>query len=189
MATPDRRAAARAIDDFLRAIGRDPTADANLAETGARVADAYIDELCDGYDVDVGALLARNLVAGGTEIVLVRGAAVSTMCPHHLLPASGTATVAFAPGASLVGIGTLVKLVDAFAHRLTLQESIGEEVCRALMEHVKPRWAGCRLVMEHACLVARGERRHGSRVESVALHGAKDDASRAAAYRALGVGA
>jgi len=48
MTKPDRKAAARAIDDFLRAIGRDPKRDAILAGTGARVADAYIDELCDG---------------------------------------------------------------------------------------------------------------------------------------------
>ena len=188
MTTPDRAAAARAIDDFLRAIGRDPSADPSLAGTGARVADAYIDELCDGYGIDVGALLGANLVDGATGIVVVRDIAVTTMCPHHLLPAMGHATVAFAPRARLVGIGTVAKLVDAFAHRLTLQDTIGEQVCQALMAHVRPAWAGCRLTMQHACLVARGERREGARVESVALAGELDDATRAIAHRALGVG-
>ncbi|HEY2517337.1 MAG TPA: GTP cyclohydrolase I, partial [Polyangiaceae bacterium] len=92
------------------------------------------------------------------------------------------------PNKKLVGIGTLVKLVDAFAHRLTLQESIGEEVCRALLTHLEPRWAGCRLIMEHACLVARGERRHGAKVETVALEGELDDVTRVLAHGALGVG-
>ena len=188
MTKPDRQAAARAIEEFLRAIGRDQT-DPNLASTGLRVADAYIDELCEGYGVDVGALLAANLVEGTTELVVLRDIAVSTMCPHHLLPATGHATVAFAPRGKLVGIGTLARLVDAFARRLTLQETIGEEVARALMAHVKPSWAGCRLSMEHACMVARGERRHGARVESVALQGSLDDATRALAHRALGAGA
>jgi GTP cyclohydrolase IA len=188
MTKPDRPAAARAIDDFLRAIGRDPKAEPVLAGTGARVADAYIDELCDGYAVDVAALLAANAIEGASEAVCVRDIAVTTMCPHHLLPGQGHATVAFAPGGRLVGIGAIVKLVDAFAHRLTLQETIGEEVAGALVTHLKARWAGCRLTMSHACLCARGERRHGAHVESVALHGGVSDAERALAYGVLGVG-
>jgi GTP cyclohydrolase I len=190
MTSPDRQAAARAIDDFLRAIGRDPAGDPNLAGTGARVADAYLDELCDGYAVDVPALLASSLIEGASELVSVRGIAVATMCPHHLLPGEGHATVAFAPGVggALLGIGALGTLVDAFAHRLTLQETIGEEVAGALVTHARAKWAGCRLTMSHACMCARGDRRYGARVETVALRGTLNDAERARAYLALGVG-
>jgi GTP cyclohydrolase IA len=187
--TPDRQAAARAIEDFLRAIGRDPT-EPNLLGTGARVADAYIDELCAGYAVDVPALLTANSIAGDSELVSLRDIAVTTMCPHHLLPGEGLATVAFAPGPGrgLVGIGAIGKLVDAFAHRLTLEETIGEEVAGALVTHLGAKWAGCRLTMAHACMTARGERRHGARVETVALRGTLDPRERELAYRALGVG-
>jgi GTP cyclohydrolase I len=188
MTHPDRPAAARAIEDFLRAIGRDPKRDPNLVGTGARVADAYIDELCDGYEVDVAKLLSENMIEGATGLVTVRDIPVATMCPHHLLPGEGHASVAFAPGGSLIGIGTIGKLVDTFAHRLTLQETIGEEVAGALVTHVKAKWAGCRLLMHHACVCARGERRHGTLVESVALRGSVGDAERALAYSALGVG-
>ena len=188
MTTVNRDEAARAIEAFLRAIGRDPASDPNLGETGARVADAYLDEICDGYAVDVAKLLAANAIEGATDVVIVRDVNVSTMCPHHLMPATGKATVAFAPKRSIVGLGALVKLVDAYAHRLTLQEQIGEGVVAALVKYVDPHWAACRLVMEHACVVARGERRHGARAETVALGGAIDDASRAIAMRAIGVG-
>ena len=189
MTKPDRQAAARAIEDFLRAIGRDPKRDPNLAGTGARVTDAFVDELCDGYAVDIEALFAESVLDGASDVVSVRDIAVTTMCPHHLLPGEGRATVAFAPRGRIIGVGAIVRLVDAFAHRLTLQETIGEEVAGALVEHLKPRWAACRLTMSHACMCARGERRHGARVESVALHGSTSDANRALAYRALGVGA
>ncbi len=190
MTKPDRQAAARAIEDFLRAIGRDANDEPALLGTGARVADAYIDELCDGYAVDVAALFAESTIDGASEIVSVRDIAVTTMCPHHLLPGTGSATVAFGPGkgGKLFGLGALAKLVDAFAHRLTLQETIGEEVARALVAHLKAKWAGCRLTMSHACMCARGERRHGTRVESVAVHGVLSDAERTRAYLALGVG-
>ena len=195
MNPPDRLAAARAIDAFLKAIGRDPSTEPDLAGTGARVADAFLDEICDGYGVDVGAVLRTNAIAeitgpiaNATDLVVVRDIAVTTTCPHHLMPALGRGTIAFAPKGSIVGLGALVKLLDAFAHRLTLQERIGQNVVAALMDHVKPEWAGCRLVMEHACVVARGERRHGARAETVSLDGALDASSRAMALRALGVG-
>jgi GTP cyclohydrolase I len=192
MTAPDRTAAARAIDAFLRALGRDPDADPSLRGTGQRVADAFLDELCDGDGVDLGALLRGNVVDGRSGVVVVRDIGVTTMCPHHLLPAIGKATVAFAPEAKLVGIGALVRLVDASAHRLTLQEEIGERAVAALVQELGARWAGCRLVMTHACMVARGERRHDAKVETVAMafaSGAASPEARAEVERVLGVGA
>jgi GTP cyclohydrolase I len=184
MGKPDREAAAAAIDAFLRALGRDALAETALQGTGARVADAYIDELCDGYDVDVEALLRAEAIPGATDVVSLQDITVSTVCPHHLLPSSGTASVAFGPGKLLVGLGTLVKVVDAFAHRLTLQEDIGQNVVEALLAHLSARWAACRIVLAHECVSARGARRHGTRAETVAFIG--DDAYRSAALGFLG---
>jgi GTP cyclohydrolase I len=113
---------------------------------------------------------------------------VTTMCPHHLMPAKGVATVAFAPKGAIVGLGALVQLVDIFAHRLALQEQIGENVARALEDALWPWWSGCRLVLEHGCVVARGERRHGARAETLALRGDLSGDRRATAERALGLG-
>jgi GTP cyclohydrolase I len=187
----DREQAARAIDAFLRALGRDPDSDPALAGTGARVAAAFADDLLAGYSVDVDALVAKNVLPGTSEVVIVRDLPVTTTCPHHLLPSSGFATVAFAPDARLVGIGAVARLVDALARRLALQEEIGEGVVATLAKHLAPRWAGCRLVLTHACMTARGERAHGSRVETVALR-AGNSSSHAvdehAALLALGVG-
>lgn len=184
----DRTAAANAIDAFLRAIGRDPSREPDLVGTGARVADAYVDELCAGYDVDTRALLSSSAIAGAsTGLVIVRDVPVTTMCPHHLVPASGTATVAMQTRARLVGLGTLAALVDAHARRLTLQERIGEAVVADIEAVLEPEWVGCRLVLVHGCMVARGERAVGSSVETVALRGASGEAL-ARAHAALGVG-
>jgi len=191
----DRTAAANAIDAFLRAIGRDPAGEPDLVGTGARVADAYVDELCAGYAVDTRALLASSVIpatsaspaAGG--LVVLRDVAITTMCPHHLLPASGTATIAMHTRERLVGIGTLVSLVEAHARRLTLQERIGEAVVADIEAVLEPEWVGCRLVLVHGCMVARGERAVGSSVETVALRGAAASGETAMrAHAALGVG-
>jgi GTP cyclohydrolase I len=180
----DRKAAAQAIDAFLRALGRDPAHDPELAGTGARVAEAWADELLGGYGVDVDALLVENTFAGRSELVVVRDIPVYTTCPHHLLVSSGAATVAFAPDERLVGVGTVAAVVDAFARRLALQEQIGQSVVAALGKHLSPRWVACRLVLSHACMTARGERAHGARVETVALAGSGAD--RALVHAALG---
>ena len=184
----DRKAAANAIDAFLRAIGRDPSSEPDLIGTGERVADAFADELCSGYLVDTRALLAHSTIVGATDgIVIVRDVPVTTMCPHHLLPASGTATIAMQTRERLVGLGTLASLVEAHARRLTLQERIGEGVVADIIAVLEPEWVGCRLVLVHGCMVARGERAIGTRVETIALRGATGDAV-ARAHAALGVG-
>ena len=75
----DRTAAAKAIDAFLIALGRDPAREPELAGTGARVADAFADELCAGYAVDTRQLLADHLIATKSQgLVVVRG--------HQLTP-------------------------------------------------------------------------------------------------------
>src|SRR5947209_868532 len=104
----DREAAARAIDAFLRALGRDPQHDPDLAGTPERVARAWADELLEGYGIDVDALMSQNVFAGSSELVVVRDVPLTTTCPHHLMASFGSATVAFAPESTVyaaVGIG------------------------------------------------------------------------------------
>jgi GTP cyclohydrolase IA len=170
----DRAAAERAVEALLRAIGHDPRGDPELADTPARVVEAFANDLLSGEDVDVRALLeagraASKASAGG--LVVVRDIAVATMCPHHLLPALGAATVAYLPGRRLFGLGTIARLVDVLARRLTLQEQIGQNVVQALTEHGGARGAYCRLALVHSCLSARGARQSAASVHTIAASG------------------
>ena len=171
----DREAAARAIRDFLTALGFDPKHHADLAETPERVTEAFADDLLRGHAVDVRELLRKGSCEAPTAAksgpVAVTGIAVATICPHHLMPALGVARVVYLPGATLLGIGTISALVDAFARRLTLQEAIGQNVVTALVEHAGARGAYCELELEHGCLRARGERQAGALVRSSARAG------------------
>lgn len=170
----DRRAAADAIEAFLRALGR---SEPEVHGTGARVAAMYADELCAGYAVDTRSLVENAAIEatspshGAGSVVIVRDIPVATMCPHHLLPALGTATVAFKATRRLIGIGDVVALVDAHARRLTLQEHVGERVVDDLNAVLEPEWVVCRLSLGHGCMIARGERATGARVETIAFRG------------------
>jgi GTP cyclohydrolase I len=171
----NREAAARAISDFLKALGFDPREHPDLAETPQRVTEAFSDDLLRGHDVDVRDLIRKGSCPASSSSragpVAVMEIAVASTCPHHLLPALGVAHVVYLPGASLLGIGTISALVDAFARRLTLQEAIAQNVVQALVEHAGARGAYCELELEHGCLRARGERQAHALVRSSARAG------------------
>lgn len=172
----DRRAAADAIEAFLRALGR---SEPELQGTGARVAAMFADELCAGYAVDTRKLVEKGAIEatpshGAGSLVIVRDIPVATMCPHHLLPALGTAAVAFRVTRRLIGVGDVVALVDAHARRLTLQEHVGEHVVDDLNDVLEPEWVVCRIALGHGCMIARGERATGARVETIAFRGAPE---------------
>lgn len=185
----DRTAAARAIEDFLRALGHEPTGE--LEGTGERVADAWADDLLEGQSIDAAAVLREGSLAvdpAGTNLVIVRDLAVTTVCPHHLLPAFGSAAIAYLPGARVAGIGTLARVVDVVARRLILQEQIGTTVVDLVCSELGAEAALCRLALTHTCLVSRGERKTSAIVETIAFGGAfaKDAEGRTLALTALG---
>jgi GTP cyclohydrolase I len=188
MAT-DHEAAERAVADLLRALGHDPASDPELAETPARVVEAFSRDLLAGYDVDVAKLLEDSTTAAPEDagIVVVSDIAVATTCPHHLMPALGSATVAYAPGARLLGLGTIARLVDALARRLTVQEAIGSGVVSALVEQAGARGAYCELTLVHTCLGARGARQVDASVRTIARAGSLTTPE-AAAELALALG-
>lgn len=175
----DRAAARAAIRDFLRALGHDPEG-AELALTADRVASAFADELLSGYAVDVAELVVSGSepCEPGDDPVVIDELSVVTVCPHHLLVAEGTATVAYVPGTRIVGLGTIARLVDAMSRRLTLQETIAPAVTDALMQHAGARGAWVRLVMNHACLRTRGPVQARARAISLAARGCLEDPAR-----------
>lgn len=180
----DRARAERAVHEFLLALGRDPESEPELQGTPARVVEAYGNELLSGYEVDVAALLSDGAAVSEQQpsgLVALTGIAVSTICPHHLLLSNGSASVVYRPGSRLFGLGTLSALVNAYARRLSLQESIGEQVVQALVEHGGARAAYCELRLVHGCLVARGSRQAGSELLTSARRGELDSAELALA--------
>lgn len=173
----DRAAAERAIADFLRALGRDPARDPELALTPKRVAEAFADELLIGYATDLEALLQDGSPPAreSAGIVVVREIAVATVCPHHLLSSLGRATVAYRPGARVLGLGTIARLVDACSRRLALQEQIGEMVVDSLVRFGGARGAFCQITLRHSCLSARGSRQADATVRTLASAGDLSD--------------
>jgi GTP cyclohydrolase I len=158
---------------FLEGCGVDLD-DPNVRETPARVAKAWAEEFLDGYDRDPRQVLGdfyeeRKPMAD--EMVVVTSIDFQSMCPHHLLPYRGVAHVAYLPAGRIVGFSRLARLVDAFAHRLILQETLAREVAEAIREELGSAGAAVVLEAEQTCMTVRGERRSSARAVTEAFTG------------------
>jgi GTP cyclohydrolase IA len=174
MSLPDEAAMAAAVKAFLRAAGID-MGDENVEQTPKRVAQAWAREFLDGYQVDVAKVLGQRFPvkrAAKNELVVVSHLHFRSMCPHHLMPYDGVAHVAYLPGQHVVGFGRLSALVDAFAHRLVLQETLAQQVAHTLTTELKTRGAACLLVARQTCLThrQRGEQ-HQAHTHAEAFEG------------------
>jgi len=159
-----------AVRTLIDACNLDPE-HKDLRGTPARVAKLWRTSFLAGYAMDPAEILG-DLVTGEapTELVVVRDIPFHGMCPHHLLPYIGTATVAYLPADALLGFGRLADLVRCFTARLTLQERACSDVVDALMHHVGARGAGCVMKGEHMCLRIP-EQRHSTSVVTSAFRG------------------
>jgi GTP cyclohydrolase I len=161
---PDIARMERAMREWLVACGLDPD-HADVAGTPARVARLWASELLDGYAADPVAILGDPVVGeADPDVVVVAGLRFHAMCPHHLFPYRGLAHVAYLPAGKLVGFGRLGKLVECFAHRLTLQERITQQIAEALMAQLDARGAAVVVEAEQLCLALPGDRHDSATV-------------------------
>lgn len=158
------------VTGWLESTGLD-LSHKDLAGTPQRVASLWREAFLGGYEMDPARILGDPVLGEApTELVVVRDLPFHGMCPHHLLPYTGRATVAYLPDDALLGFGRLGELVRCFTQRLTLQERACNEVVDALMEHLRPRGAGCVMVGEHMCLRIPGSK-HQATVITTAFRG------------------
>jgi GTP cyclohydrolase I len=170
--SPDARrvALAEAVHELLLACGLDLD-HADLVGTPQRVARLWTELVLSGYEVDPAKLLGDPVLEDGdTELVVVRDIPCHGMCPHHLMPWVGQATVAYLPQDKIVGFGRLGELIHCFTRRLTLQERACNDVVDALMTHLDARGAACVITGQHNCLNVPDDK-HGARVVTASYRG------------------
>src|SRR5664279_4365984 len=151
----DRAASEAAVRALLLSFGQNPDAP-ELKDTPARVAEFWAERLA-GYGVDLAAEL-KPLPGdlAPVPVILDRIPFVST-CEHHLAPFEGHATIGYLPanppdGGGTVGLSKLVRVVQAYAWRLQVQERMAQQIAEALQIHLRPAAWGVQLVAIHTCM-------------------------------------
>ena len=118
---------------------------------------------------------------GYDELVLARSLPVQSICEHHLLPFTGVAHVGYLPGARILGLSKLARVVEMFARRPQVQERLTQQVAGWLQTNLAPRGVGVVIEAQHQCMTLRGVRAQDSTTRTSALHGHLRDDARARA--------
>jgi GTP cyclohydrolase I len=168
-------AATAAAALLLDALGIDAAAD-GLAETPARFAAALAELTCGLRGPDPAVWLARTFEPGSPHpsLISVTGLEFTSVCEHHVMVFYGTAAVCYLPqpGARIVGVSKLSRLVTGLAARPQIQERLGQQVVDALDRSLDIQGAGCLLSATHTCMTLRGARAgHSARMVTTNLTG------------------
>ena len=161
----------KAVSMMLDAFGED-TKREGIKRTPERVAEFY-EEFFDGYNEDIDNIISVHYQTEEyEEIVIVKDIQLYSMCEHHLLPFSGKVHIAKKKKKGrIVGVSKLVRVVEAFAHRLQLQERLSEQIADTIMKTVQPKGAMVVIEAEHLCMTMRGVRKPGAKMITSAMRG------------------
>lgn len=152
---PSRKEAEEAVRILLAWMGDDP-ARPGLANTPKRVVEAY-EERFHGYFEDPAAELARTFedVSGYSDMILLRDVRLESYCEHHIAPFTGIAHVAYLPDRRVVGLSKLARVVDIFARRLQVQESLTAQIGETIQHALAPLGVAVMIRAAHQCMTLR----------------------------------
>ncbi len=168
----DLARAERAVAELLAALGADVGAE-ELQDTPRRVASGFAELLTPRPFV----LTTFPNDEGYDELVVARDIPFHSLCQHHLLPFVGVAHVGYLPGARILGLSKLARVVEACARGLQVQERLTKQVADWLQDQLAPKGVGVVVEAEHLCMSLRGVHASGARTVTSAVHGLlRDDA-------------
>lgn len=172
--TQDVEDALACVRTLLLAVGEDPTRD-GLIKTPQRVVRALA-EMTSGMHVNPATVLGTVFNETSDQMVVVTGIRFSSLCEHHLLPFTGTATVGYVPDGRVVGLSKIPRLVDVFAKRLQVQERMTNQIASTMMTALRPLGVGVILRAHHSCMGCRGVRQPDAEMVTSCLLGVMREA-------------
>ncbi|QDG79111.1 GTP cyclohydrolase I FolE [Labrenzia sp. PHM005] len=158
---PKREDAEAAVRVMIEWAGDNPDRE-GLVDTPARVVRAY-EEFFEGYQTDPVEMLQRTFeeTDGYDDLIVLKNMRFESHCEHHIVPIIGKVHIAYLPAGRVVGISKLARVVEVFAKRLQIQETLTAQIADAIDTALKPR--GVAVVMEaaHMCMTTRGIKKPG----------------------------
>lgn len=158
------------VKNLLQKIGEDPTRK-GLVKTPERVAQSW-QFLTQGYQQNIKNILNGALFASAhDDMIVIKDIEVFSLCEHHLLPFFGKCHIGYIPSGKVIGISKLARLVDAFAHRLQIQENLTHQIAEAIMKNLKPAGVGVVIEAQHLCMMMRGVEKQNSKMITSSMLG------------------
>ncbi|MGB9591158.1 MAG: GTP cyclohydrolase I [Candidatus Kryptoniota bacterium] len=93
-----------------------------------------------------------NYSFDGSCTLTIRNVPIKGLCPHHLLPFRGVATVVLYLQNSTAGLSKIVQIIQGTMRTPMLQEEATITLARRLCEFIKARKVQVTLVLQHSCV-------------------------------------
>ena len=153
---PSREEAMQAVKTLIAWAGDTPNRE-GLIETPKRGVDAY-KEFFEGYKMNPDEILSKTFeeVEGYDEMVIIKNIRLESHCEHHIVPILGIAHVAYMPNKRVVGISKLARLVDVYAKRLQIQETLTSQIAETIQRVLDPLGVAVLIDASHQCMTTRG---------------------------------
>ncbi len=157
---------------FLHIISRVDQPDRpGLVDTPKRAAKAF-EFLTRGYDQTVEEVVNGALFpSDNSEMVIVRGIELYSLCEHHLLPFVGKCHVAYLPKGKVLGLSKIARIADVFARRLQIQENLTIEIAEAIQELTNAEGVAVIVEAKHLCMMMRGVEKQNSSMKTSSMLG------------------
>ena len=171
--------AAEAVRVLLSWMGENPERK-GLRRTPERVLKAFGDWFA-GYQQDPAAILGSSFpdAEGYQEMVVLTDIDFESHCEHHIAPFIGRVHIAYIPDRRVVGISKLVRVVNAYAKRLQVQEKLTTQIADCINSVLEPRGVAVVVEAQHQCMTTRGVYKKNVKMVSSALLGSFQDDDRA----------
>ena len=160
----------KSYGEVLGLLGEDPERE-GLKKTPERLAKA-MQYLTQGYHLDAKAIInSAKFHEEVSEMIVVKGIEIYSMCEHHMLPFIGKAHVAYIPNGWITGLSKIARVVDVFARRLQVQERLTIQIKDAIKETLNPLGVAVVIEAKHLCMMMRGVQKQNSTTTTSAFDG------------------
>ncbi len=160
-----------AFENITYTLGLD-LSDDSLADTPARIARMYLDELFSGLDYSnfpsISVIENKMQV---DEMVRVDDIELISTCEHHFVTIDGHARIAYVPRDKVIGLSKLNRILAFFARRPQVQERLNRQVLVALQTLLDTEDVAVAIDATHYCVKSRGVMDSSSHTRTLALGG------------------
>lgn len=145
------------MESIMEILGLDLTDD-SLADTPRRVAKMYVHEIFSGLNPEnfPKCTTVENKFSGADDFVLEKNITLYSDCEHHIRPIVGVVHVAYIPGANVLGLSKLNRIVQYFGQRPQVQERLTRQIAEALAFITKSDDVVVMVEAKHLCVSQRG---------------------------------
>lgn len=148
--------AAKHYGSFLTSLGFDYKSDPQTIDTPLRVAKSWTKDLIVGSLSEPPKVTSFPNEDSYDGVVIQSGIRVNSICAHHNLPFYGWCTIGYIPGEKAVGLSKLNRVVDWFARRPQMQESLTQQIHKFISEKMDCKSVAVSIASKHMCCGLRG---------------------------------